>query len=353
MSLSPLTLDLDGFRRNILRQGTPQRVFFFEHAEAQNIKKAIVERFDLAAHISDPPDSLTFACQQDIALQRFLGHEVFRVFLPGGKFETKGIYHAESGRSWENEHSGMISSWADVEAFPWPRLSDIDFAQLEWFERNLPEDMGLDHTVSIWEIVRKLFGFETFCLKLYDDPTLIDEVIRRVGEYYLGFAQALCDFRCLFAVYGSDDMGYKTATMMAPSVLKEKILPWHKRIAAHVHAQGKLYFLHACGNLREIMDTLIDDVGIDAKNSFEDTIEPVTEAKRRWGHRVGLLGGIDVDLVARADERAIRQRVRETLEVCVPGGGYCLGMGNWVTSYIPLDSYLTVLDEGRRFAANG
>jgi uroporphyrinogen decarboxylase len=98
------------------------------------------------------------------------------------------------------------------------------------------------------------------------------------------------------------------------------------------------------------MDALIDDVKIDAKHSFEDTVVPVTEAKRLWGQRVALLGGLDVDFVARSDEAAIRRRVRETLAVCQPGGGYCLGLGNWVTSYIPADNYLAVLDEARRFS---
>jgi len=42
---------------------------------------------------------------------------------------------------------------------------------------------------------------------------------------------------------------------------------------------------------------------------------------------------------------------RETLEACMPGGGYVLGTGNSVANYIPLDNYLAMLDEGRRFTA--
>jgi uroporphyrinogen decarboxylase len=34
----------------------------------------------------------------------------------------------------------------------------------------------------------------------------------------------------------------------------------------------------------------------------------------------------------------------------MPGGGYCLGTGNSVANYIPLDNYLAMLDEGRKFA---
>jgi hypothetical protein len=56
-----------------------------------------------------------------------------------------------------------------------------------------------------------------------------------------------------------------------------------------------------------------------------------------------------VFFVARRDPVQIRQLVRKTLEVCQPGEGYCLGLGNWVTDYIPPENYLAVLDEGRRF----
>ena len=124
-------------------------------------------------------------------------------------------------------------------------------------------------------------------------------------------------------------------------------------MAACAHEHGKLYLFHSCGKVDALMDELIDDIGIDAKHSFEDTVVPVTEAKRRWGDRVGLLGGLDVDYIARRSEPDIRRRVRRTLEVCHPGGGYCLGLGNWVTRYIPVDHYLAVLDEARRFTDHG
>ena len=52
------------------------------------------------------------------------------------------------------------------------------------------------------------------------------------------------------------------------------------------------------------------------------------------------------------DEDAVRSRVRETLDVCLPGGGYCLGTGNSMANYIPLANYLAMLDEGRRYAGS-
>ncbi len=90
---------------------------------------------------------------------------------------------------------------------------------------------------------------------------------------------------------------------------------------------------------------------IDAKHSFEDTIESVVDAKKSYGDRLSLLGGIDVDFLCRATEKEVRARVRATLEACMPGRRLLPRHRQQVTNYIPLDNYLAMLDEGRRFGA--
>jgi uroporphyrinogen decarboxylase len=152
-------------------------------------------------------------------------------------------------------------------------------------------------------------------------------------------------------VWGSDDMGFRSGTLISPADLREFVLPGHKLMAEMSHAAGRPYLLHTCGNVSAIMEDLIEDVKIDAKHSFEDTIELVTDAKHKYGDRIAVLGGIDVDFLCRESESEIRQRVRDTLDECMPGGGYCLGTGNSVANYIPLDNFLIMLDEGRNFAA--
>jgi len=97
------------------------------------------------------------------------------------------------------------------------------------------------------------------------------------------------------------------------------------------------------------MDEIIG-AGFDGKHSFEDKIMPVEEVYRRWGERITVLGGVDMDLLARGSEEAIRRRTREILEVCAARGtGYCLGTGNTAANYIPAERYLAMLDEGRRW----
>jgi uroporphyrinogen decarboxylase len=218
-----------------------------------------------------------------------------------------------------------------------------------------------------------LMGYETFCYKAVDEPDLIDAILEKVGTFYVDLTRAFCDFACVPLAWGSDDMGFRTSTLASPDFLRKKIFPWHRKCADVAHGKGKPYLMHNCGNLEGVMDDLIDGVGIDAKHSFEDAIMPVTEAFKRWGKRVAILGGIDVDFLIRGGEEAIRRRVRETLDACAGGGaggggsagvgggpgagsgglgtGYCLGTGNTVANYIPVENFLVMLDEGRRYGS--
>ncbi len=93
---------------------------------------------------------------------------------------------------------------------------------------------------------------------------------------------------------------------------------------------------------------LIDEVGIDGKHSFEDAIVPVPEMQRRYGSRIAILGGVDVDVLTRATPEEVRVYVRGIIEECAPRGRYAVGSGNSIPSYVPVENYLTMLDEGLR-----
>ncbi|NOY08901.1 MAG: uroporphyrinogen-III decarboxylase-like protein [Spirochaetes bacterium] len=253
-------------------------------------------------------------------------------------------------REWTEEHQGPIQTWGDIETYPWPKVSDIDFGPLDWLKNNLPENMGCySLTAHIFETITFLFGYETFCYKTFDDPDLINAVGEIVGRFFIEYTRTICDYPCVPLVWGSDDMGFRTGTLASPEFLKEKILPWHKQCAEIAHDKNKLYFLHNCGNIEKIMDDLINDVGIDAKHSFEDSIMPVTRVYKKYGSRIAILGGIDVDFLCRADEKSIREKVKNTLQICMEGSGYCLGTGNTVANYIPVNNYLAMMDEGRKY----
>jgi uroporphyrinogen decarboxylase len=150
-------------------------------------------------------------------------------------------------------------------------------------------------------------------------------------------------------MWHADDLGYKTSTIISPAHLREYILPWFGKYAALAHRHGKMLWLHTCGNVYSIMEDLIEDVGIDAKQSFEDAILPITEFMDVYGGRIAGLGGVDMDKLCRLPEPELRAYCRSILDHCMPKGRYAFGTGNTVANYVPIENYLIMMDEGYRY----
>ena len=349
--------DWEELLRCIRRQGQPKRVHCIELLLDDEIQEAICERFDVRAGFNH--DDPYFDLKTQIALQRFLGYDYVTSSLEGVELAFNGVLTDDTaglqrpgGRSFIDEHSGPITSWAELEGYPWPDAASASTRSLEWYEANLPDDMcviGFRGFGHLLEYITWLLGYETLCYALHDRRDLVTAVSEKVTGLSTAVAERVLQFSRVKALWGSDDMGFRTGTLISPKDLREFVLPGHKRLAQLAHDAGRPYLLHSCGQLRSIMPDLIEDVKIDAKHSFEDVIEPVTSCKRTYGDRIALLGGIDMDFLCRAEPDAVRGRVRETLDQCMPGGGYCLGTGNSVANYVPLGNYLAMLDEGRAY----
>jgi len=258
---------------------------------------------------------------------------------------------AARDRSWVSDEVCPIQNREDFQRYDWPDPDAVPVADyVESTARFLPEGMGmLLQSSGFLENVMWLMGYTAFAEALYDDPDLVAEMFEAVGSRIIRAYERVIDCPEIGGVFFGEDMGFKTATMVAPEHLRKYHFPYLKRLAGLAHKHGKFFILHSCGNLTEVMDDLIDYVGIDARHSFEDAIMPVAEFKRIYGGRIGVVGGVDVDALARMETDDLRRHVRHILEECAPGGGYALGSGNSVTNYCKVENYLAMLEEGWRY----
>ena len=348
--------DWKGLLDNLRRRGTPDRVYHIELYHDAEIIDAIVGRFELDKGLDrDSPD---YDRWKTIAFNRFCGLDHVRVALDltltfhRHKVEDTAALKRTGGREFQDEHTGPIMSWEDFEKYAWPDPeSPAATEDLIWYQEHLPEDMCLigGTTAHFCERLVWLMGYEHFCYSLYERRDLVEAVARKLREFYHACIRRYLECDRVKAIWASDDMGFKTGLFFSPDDVRELVLESHRLLARTVHDAGCLYLLHSCGKLSAVMDDLIEDVKIDGKHSFEDTIETIQDAKRACGGRIAVLGGIDIDFLCRSDEEAIRRRVRQTIDACQPGGGFCLGTGNTVANYIPLDNYLVMIDEGRGY----
>ena len=341
--------DFDRVLTVLRRQGEPDRVPFLElFHDLEVIEAAMGQKAP-----QDPAQQRQF--HLDFMIQHGYDYVVGRYVygFPGcdALIADDTAFYSRGQRGWQDEHHGPITSWAEFESYQWPDPSSADFTELEAYAQILPDGMRCVSLLpgGVLENLISLMGLENLCIAAVEQPNLVQTVVDRVGDCLCGIYEALGDMDWVGALWLNDDMGFKTQTILSPAMLRRFIFPHQTRLVEIAHAHGKPVMLHACDNVLEVMDDLIEGVGVDAKHSFEDIIQSVTDFKRQYGDRVAALGGIDVDILARGTEAQVRAYTRQRIEECAPGGGWALGSGNSVANYVPLGNFLAMLDAGRQW----
>ncbi|MFA4945176.1 MAG: uroporphyrinogen decarboxylase family protein [Lentisphaeria bacterium] len=275
------------------------------------------------------------------AAYRQAGYDYVTTQAPGFDFPT-GAQHREATVSL-NE-GAMITDRASFERYSWPD-PEATAAYYGRIAPLLPEGMKVMvcGPCGVLENSIRLVGYDALCFLLADDPALAKEIFDAVGSRLRRYYEIAAAQECVGLCISNDDWGFKTQPMLPPATLREYVFPWHKRIAAAVHAAGKPVVLHSCGNAAEIWPDIIDDIQFDGKHSYEDAIEPVEAAYERHGRRIAILGGMDLDFVVRSTPEAVHRRARAMLERSAAQGGYALGTGNSVPEYVPQENYAAMV----------
>jgi len=259
---------------------------------------------------------------------------------------------SRGNRNWMEEKIGFVSSWDDFERIPWDRV-DLDMLGIDeyyaYIARHLPEGMKVTGLGCTFGPLVTTLGFETMCELLYENPPLVAAVAEKWGQLNLELYERMLRHECVGFAWQADDLGYKSQTLLSPAHLREYVLPWFKRYTDVAHQHGKMMWLHSCGNIYSIMEDLIEDVGIDAQQSFQDEILPINEFMDAYGDRIAGLGGVDMDKLCRLPKPELRAYCRSILDHCMPKGRYAYGTGNSVANYIPLANYLAMMEEGYRY----
>lgn len=340
---------------NILMGRVPQsRTPLVEYIVDDVVMKPVVEHVLRRRWVDYGPDRESQRAYLDNFIEFWyrMGYDFVR-FETGLPFPESKLTIADAApgspksRDWADEHHSALSSWEDFERIPWPRVEEFDFFPYEYLNSHLPEGMGLisSHGGGIFEHISWMMSLEGFCSVLINDSSLIKAVSERIGELMVKFYRHLLTLDRLVAVFPGDDMGYNVGTLISPNDLRKYFLPWHKQFAAMAHEKGLPYFLHSCGNLEKIMPDLIDDVKIDGKHSYENNIIPVQEFQKKYGDRIAVLGGLDLNILGASTPQEVRRQTRALIESCGARGRYAVGSGNSIPSYVPVNNYLAMVDE--------
>ena len=247
---------------------------------------------------------------------------------------------------------GPIQTRDDFNRYPFDEVPEIFWRtytpHLEAIRKVMPPGMkaygGCGY--GIFESSEDLMGFEYLCTMQYLDPDLFRDVYKKIGDLYAElWSELIKRYDDIFVFYRmGDDLGFRSSTLLDPETIKAHIFPQYKRVIDLVHQSGKKFLLHSCGNIFNIMDGLID-LGIDAKHSNEDAIAPFDTWIDQYGDKIGLFGGIDVNILTLNNYDEVYRIVLEKgIEYRSKTKGYGLGSGNSIPDYVPVDSFQGMID---------
>jgi uroporphyrinogen decarboxylase len=251
---------------------------------------------------------------------------------------------------------GIIKNREDFEKYPWDDIPDIYFKTFdedyELLREAMPEGMKAigGPGNGVFECVQDVVGYMDLCYISADDPELYSDLFQAVGRMmyriWEGFLEKYSDIYCVCRF--GDDLGFKSMTLLPPDDIKRHILPQYRNLVGLIHRYNKPFLFHSCGQIFDIMEDLISEVKIDAKHSNEDQIAPFSVWVERYGDRIGNFGGVDTDHLCRKSEQEIREIVRDVIAISIGSGGFALGSGNSIPDYVPVEGYLTMVEEARK-----
>ena len=254
------------------------------------------------------------------------------------------VAEVKKGATYSANDTAVITDRASYLDYPWQEPEDCDYSCLEVLGREMPHGMKLVvcGPGGVLENVIALVGYENMCYMSVDEPELLEDIFAQVGERLVRYYRVCGQFDAVGAMISNDDWGFNTQTMLSPADMRRYVFPWHQRIVEAIRESGRPAILHSCGQLKDVYGDVIR-LGYAAKHSYEDVIEPVEQAYEHLHGSLAVLGGIDLNFVCRATPEAIFRRSLAMLERTAERGGYALGTGNSVPTYVPVENYLAMI----------
>ncbi len=335
---------------NAARNTTADRIPLYEHIVSCGvIEKILGQKFAHLFESSDIADHRHFmTCYCDFF--KLMGYDTVSWELCIGQVMP---FSGSLG----GHKPGHIKNCQDFEEYPWDSVETLFFEKYAVYFDLLRECMPAGMKAvggpgnGIFECVQEITGYENLCMISFDDPQLYADLFAKVGDVNLGiWKRFLKEYGDIYAVFRfGDDLGFKGSTLLPLNDIRKHILSQYKRIVDEVHSHDKPFLLHSCGCIFDVMEDIIETVGIDAKHSNEDAIAPFSTWLEKYGDRIGNFGGIDMDVLCQQTPDQIRDYTLDILEQSEGHGGVAIGSGNSIADYVPPEGYLAMIKAVREY----
>ena len=260
-------------------------------------------------------DNIFYLRRQPVYVDTFVDEEG-RLFPGNGKIKTE-------------DDLAMIN-------LPDPHRDEF-YAEAESFAKNKGDYAAFFLTRGGLAPAMLSMGMDHFCLSLYDDLKLIEQLL----DIYFGWMEVVAERICQldFDVFCmADDFAFNTGMMFSPDTFKELIVPHYRRIAEKITIP---WVFHSDGNIQQGIDMLME-VGVTGIHPIEKGAMDIRKVKKEYGDKLCLFGNVDLVLLGSGSPAEVEKEVFGLIRDIAPGGGYIVTSGNSLADYLKPECVLAI-----------
>lgn len=205
-----------------------------------------------------------------------------------------------------------------------------------------------DHVVSVafhgpfWQI-REWTGFEQLCMMLVDDPDFVHEMAYFWQEYVARLLERTFEYITPDFVHISEDMAYKSFSMISPKMVREFLVPSYKRWGELIRNAGvPIFDCDSDGFIGELIPIWIE-CGINVCDPIEVAAgNDINEFRKKFGKNMGYRGGVDKRCMAKGG--AILEQEMARIDLVIKGGGFIPGCDHGIPSDVSWKDFLHYIE---------
>jgi len=197
-------------------------------------------------------------------------------------------------------------------------------------------------------------GEEQFLMDMAADPPFARALAEKVGRH---LAAVGCEEIRRWSLQDTgifiyDDMAHNLGPMFGPETFERVLLPaYREMISAYRSSGARHVFLHSDGDIRPILDMLVD-AGVEGLNPLERRAGMAIEEIRKRYPRLVLTGGMcNTRTLVEGPVAKVRDEARRIIDLG-RNGGIVIGTHS-VSPEIPIEHFAAYVEECERYGAFG
>ena len=247
-------------------------------------------------------------------------------------------------------NDGRIKNFEDLDKAIMPTWKDDFEPRKKYFDMYNKAIEGTD--IGLFYLTGAIFqssyvflgGFNDFLVSMYTDREFAEAVMDHCVDFYLKIIDIALDSGLTF-LFLADDIAFKQGPFVSPEMLKEMWLPRMKKLVKPAREAGVPVMFHSCGNVTDIFDDLMMELGVDCINPIEPYSNDIFSLKKQYGDKISLSGNIDIaGPLAFGTPAEVDAEVKNHLEQLMVGGRYVLSTNHSIMNDIPLKNYDAMLN---------